>query len=85
MQGTKAYGVHVEPMKLPGKEREPRHQHENFYWMQEDYLRGKQENGHGWGWTIDPASPDRLRGGGRQQHEPGSGHRSLRGPETPRW
>lgn len=47
MQGTKAYGVHVEPMKLPGKEREPRHQHENFYWMQEDYLRGKQENGHG--------------------------------------
>jgi nucleoside-diphosphate-sugar epimerase len=28
MQGTKAYGVHVEPMKLPGKEREPRHQHE---------------------------------------------------------
>jgi len=33
MQGTKAYGVHFEPMKLPGKEREPRHQHENFYWM----------------------------------------------------
>jgi nucleoside-diphosphate-sugar epimerase len=25
MQGTKAYGVHVEPMKLPGKESEPRH------------------------------------------------------------
>jgi nucleoside-diphosphate-sugar epimerase len=52
MQGTKAYGVHVEPMKLPGKEREPRHQHENFYWMQEDYLREKQEKGHGWSWTI---------------------------------
>lgn len=52
LQGTKAYGVHVGPMKLPGKEREPRHQHENFYWLQEDYLREKQENGHGWGWTI---------------------------------
>jgi nucleoside-diphosphate-sugar epimerase len=52
LQGTKAYGVHVGPMKLPGKEREPRHQHENFYWLQEDYLREKQENGRGWGWTI---------------------------------
>jgi nucleoside-diphosphate-sugar epimerase len=52
MQGTKAYGVHVAPMEVPGKERNPRHQHENFYWMQEDYLREKQENGRGWDWTI---------------------------------
>ncbi len=52
MQGTKAYGVHVGPMKLPGKEREPRHEHENFYWLQEDFIRDRQESGQGWIWTI---------------------------------
>ena len=39
LQGTKAYGAHVEPMKIPGLESDPRHLHENFYWLQEDYLR----------------------------------------------
>ena len=39
LQGTKAYGAHVEPMKIPGIESDPRHLHENFYWLQEDYLR----------------------------------------------
>jgi nucleoside-diphosphate-sugar epimerase len=39
LQGTKAYGAHVEPMKIPGVESDPRHLHENFYWLQEDYLR----------------------------------------------
>ena len=38
LQGTKAYGAHVEPMKIPGLEREPRHNHQNFYWLQQDYL-----------------------------------------------
>ena len=38
LQGTKAYGAHVEPMRIPGLEREPRHAHENFYWLQQDYL-----------------------------------------------
>lgn len=52
MQGTKAYGVHLGSMVVPGKESNPRHRHENFYWLQEDYLREKQESGHGWGWTI---------------------------------
>jgi len=47
LQGTKAYGVHVEPMKVPGRERNPRHQHENFYWLQEDYLLEGQVQGHG--------------------------------------
>ena len=51
MQGTKAYGAHVEPMTLPGKEDRPRHQHENFYWLQEDYLREKQA-GQAWAMTI---------------------------------
>ena len=38
LQGTKAYGAHVTPMRIPGREREPRHNHENFYWLQQDYL-----------------------------------------------
>lgn len=52
MQGGKAYGVHHGPLKVPAKERSPRHPHENFYWLQEDYLREKQENGSGWVWTV---------------------------------
>lgn len=38
LQGTKAYGAHVSPMKIPGLERDPRHPHNNFYWLQQDYL-----------------------------------------------
>lgn len=37
LQGTKAYGAHVHPMRIPGRERHPRDDHENFYWLQEDY------------------------------------------------
>jgi nucleoside-diphosphate-sugar epimerase len=51
LQGTKAYGAHVAPIPVPARERNPRHQHENFYWLQEDYLRAKQ-NGKNWCWTI---------------------------------
>jgi nucleoside-diphosphate-sugar epimerase len=40
LQGTKAYGVHLHPIPLPARERAPRDEHENFYWLQEDYLRG---------------------------------------------
>jgi nucleoside-diphosphate-sugar epimerase len=39
LQGTKAYGVHIHPIPLPARERAPRDEHENFYWLQEDYLR----------------------------------------------
>ncbi len=39
LQGTKAYGAHVAPMKIPGIEAEPRHSHKNFYWLQEDALQ----------------------------------------------
>jgi nucleoside-diphosphate-sugar epimerase len=52
MQGTKAYGIHHASLEVPAKERNPRHQHDNFYWLQEDYLREKQQNGRGWTWTI---------------------------------
>lgn len=51
LQGTKAYGAHVEPMRIPGREREPRHKHENFYWFQEDYLK-EIASQTGWQWTI---------------------------------
>lgn len=52
LQGTKAYGVHVQPqIPLPARERAPRHDHENFYWLQEDYLRAKAAE-RGWSWTI---------------------------------
>lgn len=41
LQGTKAYGIHLHPMPIPARERAPRDNHANFYWLQEDYLRGK--------------------------------------------
>jgi nucleoside-diphosphate-sugar epimerase len=51
LQGTKAYGAHVAAIAIPAKERQARHQHENFYWLQEDYLRERQR-GQAWSWTI---------------------------------
>jgi len=51
LQGTKAYGAHLGPIPVPARERAPRHRHENFYWLQEDYLRAKQA-GNRWHWTI---------------------------------
>jgi nucleoside-diphosphate-sugar epimerase len=52
LQGTKAYGAHVKPkIALPARERAPRDDHENFYWLQEDYLRAKAAAG-GFAWTI---------------------------------
>jgi len=51
LQGTKAYGIHVHPMPVPARERAPRDDHENFYWLQEDYLKDKARE-HGFAWTI---------------------------------
>jgi nucleoside-diphosphate-sugar epimerase len=51
LQGTKAYGVHLHPMPVPGRERYPRDQHENFYWLQEDYIRAKSAK-DGWRFSI---------------------------------
>ncbi len=39
LQGTKAYGITVGEMRVPGRESQPRVEHPNFYWVQEDYLR----------------------------------------------
>jgi nucleoside-diphosphate-sugar epimerase len=47
LHGTKAYGAHhpelgLDGVHLPLREREPRREHPNFYFVQEDYLRHKQ-------------------------------------------
>jgi nucleoside-diphosphate-sugar epimerase len=46
LQGTKAYGSHLHDIRIPARESQPRDHHENFYWLQEDYLRERsRENG----------------------------------------
>ena len=50
-QGTKAYGVHLHPVPVPARETAPRDPHENFYWLQEDYLR-ERRTGAAWSFTI---------------------------------
>jgi nucleoside-diphosphate-sugar epimerase len=51
MQGTKAYGFHVAKMRVPARELQPRVDHENFYWTQQDYLEARARE-HGWAFTI---------------------------------
>lgn len=51
LQGTKAYGVHIQPISVPARERSPRHPHANFYWLQEDHLR-RAQTGQSWTWSI---------------------------------
>jgi nucleoside-diphosphate-sugar epimerase len=52
LQGTKAYGVHVRPMKIPAREgRSELREVPNFYWNQEAFLHEKQR-GKNWHYTI---------------------------------
>jgi nucleoside-diphosphate-sugar epimerase len=52
LQGTKAYGVHVRKLAVPAREgRSEMREQPNFYWAQEDYLRGIQAGGD-WCFTI---------------------------------
>ncbi len=51
LQGTKAYGAHVHRIAVPARENRPRDPHENFYWLQEDYIREAQA-GADWTFTI---------------------------------
>jgi nucleoside-diphosphate-sugar epimerase len=52
LQGAKAYGGHAGfQSPLPAREDAPRVPHENFYWLQEDYIRAKAQE-TGFGWTI---------------------------------
>lgn len=52
MQGAKAYGVHIHHFPSPAKERWPRDPHDNFYWLQEDFIRACQATGARWHYTI---------------------------------
>ena len=51
LQGTKAYGAHLKQPPIPARERAPRDDHANFYWLQEDYLKA-QARERGFAWTI---------------------------------
>ncbi|MDX2156778.1 MAG: SDR family oxidoreductase [Hyphomicrobiaceae bacterium] len=52
LQGTKAYGSHVRPMRYPAREgRDEARDVPNFYWQQEDYIRERQR-GQPWAFTI---------------------------------
>lgn len=51
LQGGKAYGVHLGRMPIPAKERAPRDDHANFYFLQEDRLRSLA-GAHAFAWTI---------------------------------
>jgi len=52
MQGAKAYGVHIHHLNSPVKERWPRDDHANFYWLQEDFIRARRAAGGNWTYTI---------------------------------
>ncbi|MCW2538440.1 MAG: dependent epimerase/dehydratase family protein [Frankiales bacterium] len=57
LHGTKAYGLHHPdvraqgPARIPLRERDPRREHPNFYFVQEKYLRDRQQRS-GWGLTV---------------------------------
>ena len=55
LQGSKAYGIHHAELgpqvRTPLRESDPRVEHPNFYFVQEDYLRELQGGGD-WGLTV---------------------------------
>lgn len=51
MQGTKAYGAHLGPFRMPARESDARYMPPNFYYDQMDWLAGHQA-GKDWTWTI---------------------------------
>jgi nucleoside-diphosphate-sugar epimerase len=52
LQGAKAYGAHFGHLSpLPARENAPRDPHENFYWLQEDYVR-ETAQARGFSWTV---------------------------------
>jgi len=52
LQGTKAYGSHVRPLKVPAREgRSEMYEQPNFYWAQENFLRDLQQ-GKAWHFSI---------------------------------
>lgn len=51
LQGTKAYGAHIHAVPIPARERAPRDDHANFYWLQEDWLDA-MARARGFAWSI---------------------------------
>jgi nucleoside-diphosphate-sugar epimerase len=51
LQGTKVYGVHLHPIPIPARERDPRDDHENFFLDQEDHVREMGAK-HGFSYTA---------------------------------
>ncbi|MDT9600537.1 SDR family oxidoreductase [Sphingosinicella rhizophila] len=51
LQGTKAYGVHLGPIKVPARERDAMHLPPSFYHAQQDFIFERQK-GRSWSWTI---------------------------------
>jgi nucleoside-diphosphate-sugar epimerase len=59
LQGTKVYGVHLHPIPIPARERDSRHDHENFFFDQEEYVR---EMGAKHGFTYTALRPQLVTG-----------------------
>ena len=51
MQGTKYYGCHIGPFKVPARESDPRISGADFYYTEEDFVRARAR-GKGWTWTA---------------------------------
>lgn len=51
LQGTKAYGVHLHPIAVPARESDPRDDHANFFFDQQDYVRDAGAK-HGFTYTV---------------------------------
>lgn len=51
LQGSKAYGAHLGPYRMPARESDPRYMPPNFYYDQMDWLAERQI-GRPWHWTI---------------------------------
>jgi nucleoside-diphosphate-sugar epimerase len=51
LQGTKAYGVRLHPIAIPARESDPRDDHANFFFDQQDYIRDMGAK-HGFTYTV---------------------------------
>jgi len=51
VEGAKYYGIHLGPFTTPAREDDPRHLPPNFYYDQEDWLRGREVES-GWDWSV---------------------------------
>lgn len=59
LQGTKAYGVHLHPIAIPARESDPRDDHANFFFDQQDYVR---DAGAKHGFTYTALRPQLVTG-----------------------